>query len=860
MPVPSLVSDGSVVLVDRTNRTETERPLEYAFDELSRSIDGRGGSIDRVGYWTETDAETVLVVGRTDEQVVDSLLDESVSEPESVVFQWADTGSRTALVVAGSDTRGLVYALLELAERVDDGGLEALDAVENVVETPDNEVRGVDRFVAGPQEDEWFFDDEFWHTFFDRLVRARFNRFVLIVGFDTAYFSPPYPFLVDVPGYPDVRVDETLDVDRDTHRERLRRIGDLCHRYGLEFVFATWQQRPWRDDDESLVHGLPADEAAYAEYCATGIRTIVEEFPVLDGVQLRVNFESGVGDRSTAQTFWRELVEGIAAAADGRTEPLELDLRAKGLTDEMIRHAQETGIELTVSTKYWCESTGLPYHLTQMRRGELENLDDMNRHRRYSYSNLLEKPRTYDVLYRLWAAGTNRLFLWGDPDYARRFSHSTDLGDSRGFEVVTPLCLKGGRFFVQRDRGGGWPLFDDSDLRHYEWEDDRYWAWYLLFGRLGYSRDTDPDVWERAFRARFDDAATDVLAAYRAASKVLPLLTAAHLTRHPMLINWAELDTGGALFGEHNHNSALGDVTYASAEPSDPGLFYAIDEYVTDVIAEELSHKYTPLQIARWLERFAQRATEAIDRAAETLEAPSAEFTATALDVRMIADLATYHASKTRAATALCHYEATDRTQSVQDAEVYMRRAVDAWESLAERGDGTYHDDLVFALGEDSADCGTWADRVEELNADLDELETMRTEANASRIDRPAGVVPELDSDSSVSPARPRIELDVPTTCRAGTELPVDVRTDEFDEFDGMTLYYRRTNQAVGAFQSVEMNRTAWGYHATIPAEEVTSEWDMLVYVATVDDGNTVLVPGLYHPDRPAPYRIVDVQ
>jgi hypothetical protein len=375
----------------------------------------------------------------------------------------------------------------------------------------------------------------------------------------------------------------------------------------------------------------------------------------------------------------------------------------------MNGNGRECGLDGTVPTRCGCEANGLPHHNTEMRRGELGNLDDLNRSRRYSYADMLEKPRSFDVLYRLWVIGTNRVFLWGDPDYARRFSESASFGDSTGFEVLPPLSMKGGHYEIQNS----WPLFEDPDLRHYEYEDERYWAWYLLFGRLGYSTGTDSAVWEREFGARFGDAASDVLEAYRATSKVLPLITAAHLTKHPNNWNWAELDTGGALFVENNHNPRFTDVTYATAEPSDPAMFYAIDEFVTDVIAGERAGKYTPVQLAHWYDHLASEARSAIEEAEAAAAETTTEFRATALDVRMLADLATYHADKTRAATALALYEETGDVTDLRDAHAYMQGAVDSWAALADRGDGTYHDDLLFAMGPRSAHEGTWADRLE---------------------------------------------------------------------------------------------------------------------------------------------------
>ena len=38
---------------------------------------------------------------------------------------------------------------------------------------------------------------------------------------------------------------------------------------------------------------------------------------------------------------------------------------------------------------------------------------------------MLEHPRPYRVVYRLWTCGSQRLTVWGDPGYAARFARST---------------------------------------------------------------------------------------------------------------------------------------------------------------------------------------------------------------------------------------------------------------------------------------------------------------------------------------------------------------------------------------------------------------------------------------------------
>ena len=42
--------------------------------------------------------------------------------------------------------------------------------------------------------------------------------------------------------------------------------------------------------------------------------------------------------------------------------------------------------------------------------------------------------------------------------------------------------------------------------RYYDYEFERYWHFYQLFGRLGYNPDVDPAIWNSVFEARFGRA------------------------------------------------------------------------------------------------------------------------------------------------------------------------------------------------------------------------------------------------------------------------------------------------------------------------------------------------------------------
>lgn len=195
-----------------------------------------------------------------------------MKEPQSTILRWCKMVEGTILLLAGSDQVGLMYTLLEMAEQIRTEGIEALRNAENRTEIPENEVRCMDRYLLGHLDNEWFLSEEFWRYYLERLAQARFNRFCLILGFDTAYMSPPYPFFTEVEEFPEIKVKVFGPEQKEKNKNMLRKIVSLCHEYGIAFVLATWQQRPWTTEQEELVSGLPEEENVLSEYCYCGMK------------------------------------------------------------------------------------------------------------------------------------------------------------------------------------------------------------------------------------------------------------------------------------------------------------------------------------------------------------------------------------------------------------------------------------------------------------------------------------------------------------------------------------------------------------------------------------------------------------
>ena len=834
----------------------------YGKKELEQAVCASGAEFCETAHWAALDVidPFAIAVGTSGDRRIQVLLEENNVDyhtgPESIFCQWCQTQKGKVLVLAGSDDTGLMYLLLDVARKVRRDGISALENLKCYTEKPDNRVRCMDRYLVGHLDNEWYLSEEFWDYYLSRLAYNRFNRFCLIVGFDTAYMAPPYPFFLTVKGYEQVKSKLTAEQCQE-NLDALRRIGRMCHERGILFTFATWQQRPWTTAQDRLVDGLPEGEQELSDYCHAGLKALITAVPEIDIVQFRVNHESGVGTQVSAEDFWNSCTDAVAEVAQETGRPLILDLRAKGLTDSMIVHAFSKGLQVEVPTKYWCEHAALPYHLSVMRSEEIAQLDNFNHSRRYSYADMLRKPKYFDVFYRLWNYGSTNLFLWGDADYARRFAESCGLSGSTGYEVNAPLSLKYGHELSHKER---WDTFADPALRSGKWEDERFWMWYIVFGRLGYNRHADSEIWQGEFAQRFGKAGPILERALAMASRIVPLVTTIHMPVHPSLRYWTELNTGWALFFENNLDKPqdydlFKRVTYGSTEPSDHGLFYGIDEYAKDCTEQKLSGKYSPIQTSRWLLDLAQETEDALKNAAASVSDPqSPEYLAMCTDLTMLVKFARYHALKMRAALALAFWENTKQGEWLSDSALLLDQAVEQWKSMSDLGLEKYYKDLDFSSAGSTTRRGTWADRTCELEADQKTMGDLLRENGIARAETlHTGYEPGAAAE---------VSAEFPDCIEAGRDLTVTAHIYGIQESETVPVFhYRHVNQTEGLFHTIPMQWDGTAYTAVIPADYITSDWDLMVYVTVQgSSGNCGMFPGAYHPVYPYPYHVITVK
>ena len=850
------------------------KPGLKALAELEYVLDTRDVELLRRKTLGETGSHIVVGIAGSS-KLVDSFLTEHQlqlpKQPESLGIQRIDNANTKTLLICGSDERGLIYALLEAARAIELAPQDSapLAAVPQALESPYLRVRSMTmQLFNADLEAGWYFDEEFWAEYFKLLARCRYNNFTLTFSHQTNYLTPLYAYLVEAPGFPQVTVKGLTQADRTRNLLALKRISELAHEYGLNFTLGIWTQLPVdKYPGEIRVANLPKGVAA-ADYCAAGLRWILRVCTEIDAVQFRMNAEAGVSEDQQTD-FYRPLFRAIRDCG----QKVKVDLRYKGLRPETIQIAKEMNLDVTVSTKFWCEHMGLPYHPTVA--------DTHYRESRYSFGAMLSHPRDYRVVYQLWSVGTQRLLLWGDPTYAARFAESCRLGDGEGFEVNAPLTNKG-----FGDLPGEWRIFADKSLEHFQWEYERYWFFYLAFGRLGYNPKADPDIWRRELRSRFGPAADEIESAYRSASQILPLVTATHQPSGGEWAYWPELDTGDRL------------TEYMHTPPSDTAQFYAIRSwkqtprwrcetwddnipgFVENAVAGRMSGKTTPLEVSQRLRDLATNTVSKLQQAREklrtvessrtressvrslTTSATAPEFRATELDLRVLASLGMYHAEKKLAATELAFFDLTHEAGRLTRALPHARGATAAWEEIVRLTEGTYHSNLVFGFSPQHGrknghhHSGHWKDRLDEVREDVTALEKLvaeHTDAKSPRRfpgEQPAGPVPSVES-VTVNSRRLGLRPDPSDTNRkVGTEFqPTEldpaadatfaVQLSSESNLRSVVLHYRPLNQTLD-WKQINLKKAADGsFQGTVSSKDILSRDDFqyFVEVLTSDGG-----------------------
>ncbi len=825
-------------------------PVRLAMATLERSLAKKGISFEKTANLKNVKSNRVFVV----ESLETAATNTKFAKPESLSINKSSNDDNEIWTIKGSDARGLQYALMNIAERIDWAAADnPFGEIREMNESADVETRAISLYTMNRAYwESRFYNEDYWARYFDVLTKNRFNTVVVIFGYENAGFlAPSYPYFFDVDGYPDVKMRSITPQAQAKNLKALNRMIDMAHERGLDFKVGIWDhiyrggvQAGGLSNEElatfdtgHLVDGLNAENLP--PYTKAALTKFMKEVPNLDGIQFRMHNESGLKRGAEMAQFWNEIFTMMKETSPN----FKIDLRAKELPESIIKVAHDLGLNFTITTKYWMEQMGLPFHPTHINReNQLE--------RRHGYADMLRYPKDYSIHWRMWNGGTNRLMLWGSPEYAKRFVASTHLYDGNGYEVNEPLATK------MEAQPHDKPPFDilNKPYQYYEYEFERYWHFYQVFGRLGYNPEIDSQSWDAEFAQRFGArAGPKVKEALHKASWILPMIVGACAPygKFPTTRGWA----GKQRFGDLHQ--------YAIAEGSDIQQFASFDTEAKLLIEGGETAKRLPSATSDWFKSTHDELDElivAIEQTANTDE--NKELFSTITDLRILSKLALFHATRIPAAVNYRIYERTKDPHALDDAMADEKEAIAVWQQVVAAAADVYAPDLMFGMRERAFGgivhhlSGHWKEELGYLEKGLMELEEKRKELGVNNKPRTAPTYKPIPSGGINNLFQ--ITHEPVKTAPLGQPIQISVHVEADNGVKWVRLRHRAVNQHLD-YETLPMKSVENGnYEVRVPAKMIDTTYNFMYFIEVMDkNGNGLIHPNL---EVETPYVILELE
>jgi len=267
---------------------------------------------------------------------------------------------------------------------------------------------------------------------------------------------------------------------------------------------------------------------------------------------------------------------------------------------------------------------------------------------------------------------------WGDADYAREFLTNVprDLMRYEAGFYMGPDGYVFGKQFVSKD----------PELAG-QYEIDRHWYRFMLWGRLGYDVTLTRGYFEKRLKQHFPE--TDAALLYNtwaAASQIVP-----QVNRFFFRVNDFQFDPEGCIYNK----GFLSLDQFFEYPPLRGSGILSVQEYAKSVLAKMPFDGTTPMQVADRLDHLAAESLAGA-RGLERTGNVGRELSATLTDIKAMAHLGRYYADKIRGAAQLAVFRADgSQVEYKQRAVSYLNDAVQDWAAYAEIAASAYRPQLL---------------------------------------------------------------------------------------------------------------------------------------------------------------------
>lgn len=799
--VASLVAGASSSSKNKAVRVVTQEnapaQLKIGAEAIERALKQKGFSVSADKASSPSKAEIVLEI--------EDASGKNGAETKAESYQVST--SSTEVRVKASDATGAMYGAFDVAEQIESNpadpqrNRDPLAGIQSGAHSAYLEIRGENIFLTTQDINDSgssFWSDKYWQIYLDMLARDRYNLLDIHGPCDAVSLDFPnaFAYFVSLPDFPDVGV----GVERAAKNvARLRWIIQQAADRGIRVAYMNYEASapigPWRsrkfgvDDRWTPMPQEFLSGARLEQYTRDAVSSFLRGLPGLWMFGFRIG-ESGQPEDFYQKTY-------LAALAQAPSD-LRIYLRTWVADPRKLRELTDsTNHRVYIEPKYNGEQLGLPYQAVQGGRQYPPS---------GSYEDYTNYPRKYSILWQIRAHGTNRVFHWAWPEFARRTVRSCKFGDGVGFSMESMNAYLPGSDFLHHN--------PKTDHHFYKWEIEREWAWHLVWGRTAYDPDVPQQVFVRAFANRFGlEAGPVIFNALVDSSKIVPFIFSYHNVGLDHQDFAPEFETGDHAFGSRsrlwqgtrlvphggNSDDFLRVTPLDRTAMADPASF--TENYLQSVVTGKMS----PFEAADYLDHAAKDSEEAAERAATLNPQSRQNFDCLKMDIDAVAWLGRYYRDRIRSVTHLAFYYKTYDHSELTEAHDYLSRAAADWDRLSdvtEEHFGYVPEYIRMGVKE-----FRWRDEGRSLGADLEQLDSL--ESDFSKLAK-------SDSYHIILGHTP------PQRARPGQPLPVEVTFATQTDRPKVSLFYRNSEKADYTKIALKLeNEVERRWTGEIPAQEV---------------------------------------
>jgi hypothetical protein len=372
-----------------------------------------------------------------------------------------------------------------------------------------------------------------------------------------------------------------------------------------------------------------------------------------------------------------------------------------------------------------------------------------------------------------------------------------------------------------------------------------------------YNPEADAETWRRDLRKTFQAGAVSAENALANASRILPLITTAHGASAGNNTYWPEIYTNQPIVDaarRHPYTDSPAPRVFGNVSPLDPELFSRINDFAGELVKGEPTGKYSPVEVAQWLDDLADTASRHLGQAeAQSSAKNSPEFRRLAIDVSIQCGLGRFFAAKLRSGVLYGIHEVSGDRVALEESLKAYRRARETWAQLAETGKVYVRD---ITAGELPHLRGHWLDRLPAIDADISDM-SKRLEGVKAMERQPRVALAVSQVLSGTNRAVGQLRHTPPIRFRPGQPLEIELTPVEGTKITSVQLRYRKVNQAE-RFQTAEMELRGKLYHGAIPASYTEPDYPLQYYFVVKEGAESArLYPGFTKTLTNQPYFVV---